>query len=317
MKTLEQIAPGLKSDTSHKIEHITSIDDLEVSDINFILERACQFRDCALHESAFPKALENKCIIAFFAENSTRTRISFEAAVKRLGGDFILMTSDGSSIKKGEEDIDTIQTLNAIRPDALITRHSAIGFPEIVKQNSDCPVINAGDGINEHPTQALLDAMTLKQHFGDLKGMRITICGDIKHSRVAHSNIKLLSKLGAFVTLSAPQDMAEDIEGIAVEQNFDDAVKNSDALMMLRIQRERFSEDENLNLDDYIKNYQLTPERLSTAPKHCMVLHPGPMNRGIEISSSVADDSHHTLIRTQVENGVYIRMACLDILLNS
>ena len=315
MRTLERIT-GAKENAPH-ISNVVSINDLSPTDINFILNRAFEFSDALKQNKPLPKTLENKCIIALFAENSTRTRISFEAAVKRLGGEFILMTADGSSIKKGEDDIDTLQTLNAMCPDALIVRHRQIGFPDLAIKNVDCPVLNAGDGTNEHPTQALLDAMTLKQHYGDLKGMRITICGDIKHSRVAHSNVKLLSKLGAFVTVVAPDAMSENLDGADISHDFNDTLKNSDAVMMLRIQRERFSNDETLDLDSYIENYQLNRARLDIAPKHCMVLHPGPMNRDIEISSDIANDADRTLITTQVENGVYVRMACLDILLNS
>ena len=299
--------------------HLIAIQDMSVQHIQHYIEKGLAFSHLATARHNFPDVLKGKVIVALFAENSTRTRISFEMATKRLGGEFILMTAQGSSIKKGEEDRDTLQTLQAMAPDGFIVRHSQGGFATEATQYMSCPVLNAGDGVGEHPTQALLDAMTLHQHFGKIKGLKVLICGDIKHSRVAHSNIHLLTKLGAEVTCVAPTFLQDDIinsTNITVTSDFDAALKNSDAVMMLRIQRERLQADENIDDDAYIQHYCLTADRLAIAPDHCMVLHPGPMNRGVEITSDVADDATRSLILKQVENGVYMRMACLDILLH-
>ncbi len=287
--------------------NIISIQNLDQDKIQRLLMRAQDFADMA----EYPPILKGKCILALFAENSTRTRLSFEMAVKRLGGQFLLMTADGSSLKKGESDLDNILTLNALRPDALIVRHGQNGFAEMASQHMNCPILNAGDGTNEHPTQALLDALTLTQQFGDLSEKNIVICGDTKHSRVAHSNAYLLTKLGAQVTFVGPNDLMDQTCDVYRSDDFDQAIKNADAVMMLRMQKERFDQNLNINFDDYISKYQLNDARLSQLQDRCVIMHPGPMNRGVEITDAAADHDRSLILR-QVENGVYARMACLE-----
>ena len=299
----------------HDLQNLTTIANLAPEAIDRLLNHALSFAAIGKHKSPYPQTLKGRAIIAFFAENSTRTRLSFEMAVKRLGGDFLLLTAEGSALKKGESDLDTLKTLNALHPDALIVRHAQNHFSERATQHMNCPVLNAGDGTNEHPTQALLDALTLREHFGNLTGLRVTICGDIKHSRVARSNVMLLNKLGADVTCVAPKHMSSDIQGATHSTDFEASIQEADVIMMLRIQRERLNQD--INTEDYITDYQLNTTRLALAPPHCMVMHPGPMNRTVEVSNAVADNENRSLIARQVENGVYTRMACLDILLNS
>lgn len=289
------------------MHHLTGIADLDRSTALAILESAQNFAEM----SDYPPILKGKCIMALFAENSTRTRLSFEMAVKRLGGEFLLMTSDGSSLKKGESDLDNILTLNALRPDALIVRHSQNGFAKAAAQNMDCPVLNAGDGVNEHPTQALLDALTLRQHWDDFTGRHIVICGDTKHSRVAHSNAALLKMLGTSVTFCAPDDLMDRTCNIARTDDFDTALKNADAVMMLRMQRERFDDRLSIDFNDYCVRYQLNEARLKYLKPDAVIMHPGPMNRGVEITDAAADHPQAKIL-TQVENGLYTRMACLE-----
>ncbi len=295
---------------SDGIENILRIKDLDREDILNLLDHAQHFADGSVANAH--TRLDGKIIMALFVENSTRTRLSFEMATKRLGGEFILMTAEGSSLKKGESAEDTLETLNAMRPDALVIRHADPEFADLTTTIMDVPVLNGGNGTDEHPTQALLDALTVRQHFGDIKGMNVVICGDIKHSRVARSNVHLLTKLGAQVTTVAPESLQANIEGAIQSDDLNAALKTADAVMMLRIQKERFDKTEALDIDSYIKGYQLNADRLKLARPHCAVLHPGPMNRDIEITGEVADLQGRSLITRQVENGVYMRMACLD-----
>lgn len=305
----------LKTIETPDSNHLTGIHSLTAHFTETLLDKAQFYADLVKSKSKLPQILDQKVILGLFIENSTRTRLSFEFAAKRLGGDFILMTADGSSLKKGESDFDTCTTLNAYAPDALITRHPTNGFADFAADIMSCPVLNAGDGTAEHPTQALLDALTLRQHFGGIDGLTVTICGDTLHSRVAHSNALLLTMLGAKVRFISPKSLLETGYNVAQSQDFEDALADSDAVMMLRVQKERLSENLEIDFEDYIENYQLTARRLALCPKHCMLLHPGPMNRGIEITDKVAAIADRSLITRQAENGVYTRMACLDLLL--
>jgi len=223
----------------------------------------------------------------------------------------VFLPVEQSSIKKGETFEDTARTLNAMRPDALVIRHRENGAPAAVALIVDAPVLNAGDGTNEHPTQALLDAATIRQRLGRIEGLKVAICGDIRHSRVARSNAKLLPRLGAEVRLAGPPGLAPD--GMSV----DEAIAGADVVMMLRVQRERLEEDLGDAPGEYLARYGLTRERLATASESAVVMHPGPMNRGVEIDPSVADDPERSLIALQVEMGVATRMACLELVVGS
>jgi len=261
-------------------------------------------------------------IINAFFENSTRTLLSFEIAGKRLGADVVNMHAAQSSVKKGETLIDTALTLNAMRADAIVIRHASSGAVRLIAGKVDCPVLNAGDGQHEHPTQGLLDALTLRQALGkaasdDLNGLKVTICGDILHSRVARSNILCLTALGAVVRVCAPPALMPDgVAAMGVEPflDFDAALAGADVVMMLRLQQERMSGQFIASAREYRHLYGLTLDRLAKAAPHALVMHPGPMNRGVEIDSNVADLAGRSLITRQVENGVAIRMACLDVL---
>lgn len=255
--------------------------------------------------------LDGLTIVNAFFENSTRTLLSFEIAANRLGAQVVTMQVDHSSIKKGETLEDTARTLNAMRPDALVIRHGTMGAPADVAKLMDCPVINAGDGIGEHPTQALLDAATIRQHFGRIEGLKIAICGDLKHSRVARSNAKLLARLGAELRFAGPPSlMPDDLDTVSI----DDAVAGADVVMMLRVQRERMDEDLGDAPGEFLGRYGLNAERFARAALGAVVMHPGPINRGVEIDGALADDAERSLIVQQVEMGVAVRMACLDLL---
>jgi len=238
--------------------------------------------------------------------------MSFATATHRLGASAVSLSVEHSSVKKGETLEDTARTLSAMRPDSLVIRHRENGAPTIVAEIMDCPVINAGDGTNEHPTQALLDAATIRQHFGRLDGLKVAICGDIRHSRVARSNAKLLPRLGAEVRLAGPPEfMPDEVPALSI----DEAIGGADAVMMLRIQRERLDDDLEYAPGEYLNKFGLTRERLAQAAAKAVVMHPGPMNRGVEIDSQVADDKERSLITLQVEMGVAVRMACLELLI--
>jgi aspartate carbamoyltransferase catalytic subunit len=259
------------------------------------------------------ETLSGRIIFNLFYENSTRTAMSFATAAHRLGASAISLSVEHSSVKKGESLEDTAATLNAMRPDALVIRHRDNGAPALVAEIVDAPVINAGDGTNEHPTQALLDAATIRHRLGRLEGLKVTICGDIKHSRVARSNAKLLPRLGAEVRLAGPPKLLpDDLPQLSV----DEAIAGADVVIMLRVQRERLEEDLGDAPGEYLSRYGLTAERLASAAPDAVVMHPGPMNRGIEIDSAVADNPQRSLIRLQVEMGVAVRMACLEMLLS-
>jgi aspartate carbamoyltransferase catalytic subunit len=239
--------------------------------------------------------------------------MSFATAAHRLGASALSLSVEHSSVKKGETLEDTAATLNAMRPDALVIRHRENGAPAQVAAIVDAPVINAGDGTNEHPTQALLDAATIRQRLGRIEGLKIAICGDIRHSRVARSNAKLLPRLGAEVRLAGPRElMPNDIPELSI----DEAIEGADIVMMLRVQRERLEEDLGDEPGEYLSRYGLTRARLASAAPGALVMHPGPMNREVEIASAVADDPERSLIRLQVEMGVAVRMACLQMLVD-
>jgi len=290
-----------------------SIRPLGPADISAILDLAEYYVVQNRRMSQTNALLKGLVLINLFLENSTRTRLSFEMAAKRLGADVINMTADGSSMKKGESFTDTLKTLNAMRPDIFVIRHAEEGSAVKAAEILDCPVINAGDGTSEHPTQGVLDALTLRRHFGKLEGLNITICGDILHSRVAHSNGLLLEKMGARVRWTGPAELLpSNLENAT--SCMEDALKDADAVMVLRIQKERLQKTLSFAEADYFKMYGLTSERLALAKENAVILHPGPMNRGVEIEASLADDPKRSLITTQVEMGVAVRMACLDLL---
>ena len=292
---------------------LLSIDSLSDGQIATILDRAELFF-AANRARQSSSQLAGKIVFNLFYENSTRTAMSFATAAHRLGAAPVFLPVEQSSIKKGETFEDTASTLNAMRPDALVIRHRENGAPAAVAAIMDCPVINAGDGTNEHPTQALLDAATIRQRFGRLEGLKVAICGDIRHSRVARSNAKLLPRLGAEVRLAGPPGfLPGDIPALSV----DEAIAGADVVMMLRIQRERLEEDLNDAPGEYLGRYGLTAERLARAAPEAVVMHPGPMNRDVEIESAVADDPQRSLITLQVEVGVAVRMACLELLVGS
>jgi aspartate carbamoyltransferase catalytic subunit len=292
---------------------LLSIDSLDDDQVAAILERAAHWfaENRAGHAS---DRLSGKIVFNLFYENSTRTAMSFATAAHRLGASVVALSVEHSSIKKGETLEDTARTMNAMRPDALVIRHRENGAAADVALIMDAPVINAGDGANEHPTQALLDAATIQHHFGRVAGLKVAICGDIRHSRVARSNAKLLPRLGAEVRLAGPPDLMPDgIPALSV----DEAIERADVVMMLRIQRERLDEDLGDAPGEYLERYGLTAERLARAAPDAVVMHPGPMNRGVEIDSIIADDPQRSLITLQVEMGVAVRMACLEMLIGS
>jgi aspartate carbamoyltransferase catalytic subunit len=296
--------------------HLLGIEGLSASDILAILDAAepwIAFNRGARKADARLAGLTQ--INAFF-ENSTRTLFSFEIAGKRLGAQVSNFHPAASSVRKGESLIDTALTLNAMRPDILVIRHEADGAAAEVAAVMDCPVINAGDGRGEHPTQALLDALTIRRRLGRIEGAIVAICGDIRHSRVANSNMRALPLLGAEVRAVAPPALMPDepLPGVAAYDSLDAGIAGADVVMMLRIQRERMAEAVAGSLGDFHAAYGLTRARLDAHAPNALVMHPGPMNRGVEIDGELADDSARSAILEQVELGVAVRMACLDLL---
>lgn len=292
---------------------LLSIDSLSDAQIRGILDRGEQWFDRNRSRVKSVDTLAGRIVFNLFYENSTRTAMSFATATHRLGASAISLSVEHSSVKKGESLEDTSATLNAMMPDALVVRHRDNGAPARIAEIVEAPVINAGDGTNEHPTQALLDAATIRHRLGRVEGLKVAICGDIKHSRVARSNAKLLPRLGAEVRLAGPAElMPSDIPQLSI----DEAIAGADVVMMLRVQRERLDEDLGDGPGEYLSRYGLTAQRLSHAAPDAVVMHPGPMNRGVEIESAIADDPDRSLIRMQVEMGVAVRMACLEMLVN-
>jgi aspartate carbamoyltransferase catalytic subunit len=301
---------------------LTGIGRLERHEILYLLDEAEQWVELNRQPQKRAGLLSGLTIINAFFENSTRTLLSFEIAGKRLGADVVNMHAATSSVKKGETLIDTAITLNAMRADAIVIRHASSGAVRLIAGKVDCPVLNAGDGQHEHPTQALLDALTIRHALhlprgSDLCGLKVTICGDILHSRVARSNILSLTALGADVRVCAPPALLPvEIEamGVTVFHDFDAALKGANIIMMLRLQQERMQGQFIPSPREYRHLYGLTLDRFARAEPDALVMHPGPMNRGIEIDSQVADHPTRSLITSQVESGVAIRMACLDVL---
>ena len=297
---------------------LTGLAGLAPWEILFLLDEAEQWVQLNRQPHKRVERLAGLTIINAFFENSTRTLLSFEIAGKRLGADVVNMHAAQSSVKKGETLIDTAMTLNAMHADAIVIRHQSSGAVRLIADKVDCPVLNAGDGQHEHPTQGLLDALTIRHAKGpDFAGLTVTICGDILHSRVARSNIHCLTTLGAEVRVCAPPAlMPTDVEALKVKpfHDFDAALKGADVVMMLRLQQERMSGQFIPSPREYRHLYGLSLERLSKATPDALVMHPGPMNRGVEIDSNVADLAGRSAITTQVEMGVAIRMACLDVL---
>jgi aspartate carbamoyltransferase catalytic subunit len=294
--------------------HLLGIEGLSADDIRAILDEAEPWIPFNRSARKADERLAGLTQINAFFENSTRTLFSFEIAGKRLGAQVSSFHPAASSVRKGESLIDTALTLNAMRPDILVIRHEADGAAAQVAEVMDCPVINAGDGIGEHPTQALLDALTMRRRFGRIAGLKVAICGDIVHSRVAGSNMRALPLLGAEVRLVGPEGLLPRETDLPRFTDFDEGIAGADVVMMLRIQRERMEEAFPDTLIDYHNLYGLTRARLDAYAPGAVVMHPGPMNRGVEIDSELADDSKRSAILEQVEMGVAVRMACLDLL---
>ncbi len=296
--------------------HLLGIEGLPPEQIQYLLDVAEGYA-AAQRSRQFRPKLRGLTQINLFFEASTRTLMSFEIAGKRLGMDTVSFSVDTSSIKKGETLLDTAQTLNAMRPDVLVVRHGRSGAVSLLAQKMNCAVINAGDGQHEHPTQALLDALTIRRRKGRIHGLTIAICGDILHSRVARSNIHLLSAMGARVRVVAPPTLLpyECMRlGAEVFTNMEDGLKGCDVVMMLRLQKERMQGAFLPSEREFFHFYGLTEDKLKPAKPDVLVMHPGPMNRGVEIATSVADNLQHSAIEEQVEMGVAVRMGCLDVL---
>ena len=298
--------------------HLLAIEGMQKSEIQKLLDRADYFASLDKHTDT--KYLPGYVVLNVFFENSTRTRVSFELAARRLGAEVINISLINSSIKKGESLLDTASTLNAMKPDLLIVRHPHSGAPLLFTEYLNCSIINAGDGRHEHPTQALLDALTIKRRIGYLEGLRISICGDIANSRVARSNIHLLTTMGAEVRCVAPSTlMPSNLEKLGVKCFFDmkEGIKDADVVMLLRLQNERMSGTENPSEREYFNFFGLDETKLSMANSNAVIMHPGPMNRGVEIASALADDTNRSLIKTQVEMGVAVRMSIIEALNHS
>ncbi len=292
---------------------LLGIESLDRTEIESILERAKTFQPRQSQNQR--EVLRGRMIVNLFFEASTRTRTSFEIAAKRLGADAISITASGSSVDKGESLVDTLNTLGAMHPDAIVMRHSASGAPHFLARYLPTPIINAGDGTHEHPTQALLDARTILDRRPTLEGLRVAIIGDIAHSRVARSNMYLLSKFGAQIVLCGPAsllpvELQQIAPGVTLTNNIKEALREADVVMMLRVQLERQHEAA-FSSGEYFRFYGLGLEHMSLARPDAIVMHPGPINRGREISSEVAD-SQRSVILNQVENGIAVRMAVLE-----
>ncbi len=298
-------------------KHLLGIKDLRQEDIQLILSTATQFKEVLQRPVKKVPTLRDVTIVNLFYENSTRTRISFELAEKRLSADVVNFTVSNSSAAKGETLLDTVNNILSMKVDMVVMRHSASGAPHYLAKHIDAAIINAGDGINEHPTQALLDAFSMQEKLGQLAGLKVAIIGDIMHSRVALSNIYLLKKMGAEVMVSGPPTLIptylQEAMDIKVEYNIDKALAWCDVANVLRIQLERQNQPLFSSLREYNMAYGITKQRLDKLSKDIVIMHPGPINRGVEIDSDVAD-SAHSIILDQVENGVAVRMSCLYLL---
>ncbi|MGI4880260.1 MAG: aspartate carbamoyltransferase catalytic subunit [Janthinobacterium lividum] len=297
--------------------HLLGIAELKSWEITWLLDEAEGWIEVNRGTRKRDDRLQGLTLINAFFENSTRTLLSFEIAGKRLGADVVNMTVGASSVKKGETLLDTALTLNAMHPDMLVIRHQESGAVQLIAEKVDCPVLNAGDGRHEHPTQALLDALTIRRRKGRIEGLTVAICGDILHSRVARSNFQLLGSLGAKVRAVAPPTLiGSDVDrlGVDVFTSMDAGLDGADVVMMLRLQRERMAGAYVPSTREYFHFFGLTTARLASAKPDVLIMHPGPMNRGVEIDSAVADDIVRSGVSEQVEMGVAVRMACLDVL---
>jgi aspartate carbamoyltransferase catalytic subunit len=306
----------------YRFGHMLAIEPLSAEEILFLLDQSKPFQEIQRHPLKKLATLRGKTVALAFFEASTRTRVSFATAASRLGADQMNLQAESSSLKKGESLLDTVRTLDAMKPDCIVMRHSSSGAPDFVARNLPLPVINAGDGTHEHPTQALLDALTIRDHRGTLEGLNVTILGDILHSRVARSNIHLLSKFGCRITLCGPAMwLPRELECLAPGASIrrvarvEEALDGADVVLTLRVQQERLHEPA-LSIDEYILQFQLTPERLRIAKPDALVLHPGPMIRGLEIDPAVADGPQSCVLE-QVTNGLAVRMALLFLMIGA
>ncbi len=295
--------------------HLLGTQGMTAEQITELLDRANHFAETNASSNKKHDILTGRTVVNLFYENSTRTRTSFELAAKRLGADVINMTTSASSVAKGETLIDTAATLNAMHPDVLVVRHYDSGAVSLLSQKVNCAVVNAGDGKHEHPTQALLDALTIRRSKGKIAGLKVAICGDVLHSRVARSDIHLLNAMGAEVRVVSPRTLIipglQDL-GVSVYHDMKQGIADCDIVMMLRIQNERMSGGFIPSTREYFRFFGLDREKLAAAKPDALIMHPGPMNRGVEIDSDVADDVEHSAIRKQVEMGVAVRMAVLE-----
>lgn len=303
--------------------HMLGIEPLTAEEITFLLDQSKPFQEIQKHPLKKLATLRGKTVALAFFEPSTRTRISFATAASRLGADTMNLQAESSSLKKGESLLDTVRTLDAMKPDCLVMRHGASGAPHFVARRLPLAVINAGDGAHEHPSQGLLDALTIRDRCGSLAGLNVTILGDILHSRVARSDIHLLSKFGCRLTLCGPPMwVPRELESLGAAGSsirrvarIEEALEGADVIVTLRVQTERLHEPA-LSLDEYVLRYQLTPERLRRARSGALVLHPGPMIRGLEIDPAVADGPQSCVLE-QVTNGLAVRMALLFLLIGA
>lgn len=298
------------------VPHLLGIKDLTVEDIQLVFETADQFKEVLNRPIKKVPSLRDITIANIFFENSTRTKLSFELAEKRLSADVVNFSASQSSVKKGETLVDTVNNILAMKVDMVVMRHSQAGACVFLAKHIDARIVNAGDGAHEHPTQALLDAYSMRQRLGDLTDKRVVIVGDILHSRVALSNIFALNKLGAKVVVCGPKSLIPryiESLGVEVELNLDQALRKADVVNMLRVQNERMDYSYFPSTREYVMQYGLTMERLNRLDHTPLIMHPGPINRGVELSSELAD-SKHAIILDQVENGVAIRMAVLYLL---
>jgi aspartate carbamoyltransferase catalytic subunit len=297
--------------------NLLGLEALNRDELNFLLDNAASFKEISERDIKKVPTLRGKTVVSVFYEASTRTRVSFEIAAKRMSADFISLASSSSSASKGETLLDTARNLDAMRPDAIILRHPSSGAPHFLADRVNCAIINAGDGAHEHPTQALLDALTIREHKRRIDGLTVSIVGDILHSRVARSNLFALRTLGAKVRLIGPPTLLprEFAQWADITSNLEEGVRDADVIMMLRIQLERQGKNFFPTTDEYSRYFCLTEQAVARAKPDVIILHPGPMNRGIEIASAVADGPY-SLIMNQVTNGIAVRMSVLYLLAN-
>jgi len=307
---------------THRFRDLLALEPLNADELTFLLDQSKPFQEIQRHPLKKLATLRGKTVALAFFESSTRTRISFGTAASRLGADTMNLQAEASSLKKGESLLDTVQTLDAMKPDCLVMRHASSGAADFVARHLDIPVINAGDGTHEHPSQGLLDALTIRDRLGKIENLNVTILGDLQHSRVARSNIHLLGKFGCRFTLCGPAMwVPRELEkigapGVCIRRVFrlEEALEDADVVLVLRVQTERLHEP-SISPEDYVLGYQLNAARLRRAKPGALVLHPGPMNRGIEITPEVADGGQSCVLE-QVTNGIAVRMALLFLLIS-